>query len=279
MIPISMQLAEVLSPEIREGEYLGDDGLIRCAQCHGRRQLTVNIEGRLFCPRIQCSCQSVAYETQKQERKTAELRDRIQRNRTHGLPELVLRGYTFERDEGHTPDLIIKVRRYAENWEAMYQKGMGLLLWGDVGTGKSFAVGCIANYLLDRGISVMMTNFTKVLNALTNLQWGDRNQYIDELNRYDLLIIDDLGIERGTEYVLEQVYSIIDSRYRSGKPLIVTTNLTLQQMSQPQDVAHARIYDRVLERCVPIRVCGRNIRQANAAENMKLARELLCGND
>ena len=64
-----------------------------------------------------------------------------------------------------------------------------------------------------------------------------------------LLIIDDFGMERGTEYGLEQVYNVIDSRYRSGKPLIVTTNLTLDSLQNPQDTAHARIYDRLLEMC------------------------------
>ena len=50
-----------------------------------------------------------------------------------------------------------------------------------------------------------------------------------------LLILDDFGMERGTEYGLEQVYSVIDSRYRSGKPLIATTNLTLEELQHPQD--------------------------------------------
>lgn len=277
MIPISMHMAEVLAPKMREGEYLGNDGLIRCGQCHGPRQLTVTVEGRTFHPRALCPCQSAAEDARERERKAMELRDKIQRNRSLGLPEPLHREYTFDRDKGHNPELMAKARRYAENWEQMYPKGMGLLIWGDVGTGKSFAAGCIANALLDQGVSVMMTNFSRILNALSSLQWGDRNQYIDNLNQYSLLIIDDLGIERGTEYVLEQVYSVIDSRYRSGKPLIVTTNLTLQQLNQPQDMAHSRIYDRVLERCVPIWVRGKNIRQENAGENMKMAKELLCG--
>ncbi len=59
-------------------------------------------------------------------------------------------------------------------------------------------------------------------------------------------------MERGTEYALEQIYNIVDSRYRSRKPLIVTTNLTLDEIRHPQDTAHARIYDRLLEMCVPI---------------------------
>ena len=276
MIPISMQLTEMLAPKMREDEYLGDDGLIRCVQCHTPRQITVNVDGRVFRPRVLCACQNAAQEQREQERKAQELRDKIQRNRSIGLPEPLHREYTFDRDKGCNPELMDKARRYADSWEQMYPKGMGLLLWGDVGTGKSFAAGCIANALLDKGVSVLMTNFNRILNALSGLQWGDRNQYIDDLNQYSLLIIDDLGIERGTEYVLEQVYSVIDSRYRSGKPLIVTTNLTLQQLRESQDTAHARIYDRVLERCVPIWVRGRNIRQENAGENMKIAKELLC---
>lgn len=279
MIPISMPLNEMLVPKLSESEYLGDDGLIHCGRCHGRRQLVVTVDGMIYYPRALCPCQRAALEAREREQKALEQRDRIQRNRSLGLQEPMLRGYTFRLDKGYDPELMEKMHRYVANWEQMYQRGMGLLLWGDVGTGKSYAAGCIANALLDQGVSVMMTNFSRILNALSSLQWGDRNRYIEDLNQYSLLIIDDLGIERSTEYVLEQVYSVIDSRYRSGKPLIVTTNLTLQQMREPQDVAHARIYDRVLERCVPIWVRGDNIRRENAGENMKIAKELLCANN
>ena len=277
MIALPMHLQAMLAPTLRAGEYIGEDGLIHCTSYHGRRQAIVTVGDRRIYPRVLCACQSAAEDARKQTEKAVELRDKIQRNRAIGLPEPQHRAYTFELDQGYNPELMGKARRYAENWEQMYGKGMGLLIWGDVGTGKSFAAGCIANALLDRGISVMMTNFSRILNALSSLQWGDRNQYIDNLNQYSLLVIDNLGIERGTEYVLEQAYSVIDSRYRSGKPLIVTTNLPLQQLREPQDVAHARIYDRVLERCVPIWARGKNIRQENAADNMKMAKELLCG--
>ena len=70
------------------------------------------------------------------------------------------------------------------------------------------------------------------------------------------MILDDFGMERGTEYGLEQIYAVIDGRYRSGKPLIATTNLTLQELKNPQDTAHARIYDRLLEMCVPVQFKG-----------------------
>ena len=83
-------------------------------------------------------------------------------------------------------------------------------------------------------------------------------------------------MERNSEYALEQVFNIVDSRYRSRKPLIVTTNLTLDELKHPADLVHARIYDRVLERCVPLKINNRNIRAMNAAERIAHARYVLC---
>ena len=88
--------------------------------------------------------------------------------------------------------------------------------------------------LLDKGIPILMTNFSRILNTLTGIYSDDRNQFIDSFNKYSLLIIDDLGIERSSEFALEQVFNVIDSRYRSKKPLIVTTNLTLDELKHPK---------------------------------------------
>lgn len=90
-----------------------------------------------------------------------------------------------------------------------------------------------------------------------------------------LLIIDDFGMERGTEYALEQIYNIVDSRYRSRKPLIVTTNLTLDEIRHPQDTAHARIYDRLLEMCVPVSCIGVSLRKENALEKLERLKILI----
>ena len=72
-----------------------------------------------------------------------------------------------------------------------------------------------------------MTNFSKILNQMGAMYSDERYRYIASFNRFSLLIIDDLGIERNTEYALEQVYAVIDERYKTGLPLIITTNLTI----------------------------------------------------
>lgn len=127
---------------------------------------------------------------------------------------------------------------------------------------------------MEQEISVRMTNFSAILNDLT-ASFEGRNEYIERLCRFPLLILDDFGMERGTEYGLEQVYNVIDSRYRSRKPLIVTTNLSLTELQNPQDTAHARIYDRVLEMCLPILFTGENFRKETAQTKLNGLKELL----
>ncbi len=179
--------------------------------------------------------------------------------------------WTFENDNGRNP-LISKAKTYAEKWSDMLSKNIGLLLWGEVGTGKTYFAACIANALVENYVSVKMTNFSTILNDL--FYENDKNQYIDRLNNHSLLIIDDLGIERDTEYALEQVYNIIDARYKSNKPLIVTTNLTITEIKNPVDTAHKRIYDRVLEMCVPVKFDGENFRQQKATEKMEVIKTI-----
>lgn len=127
---------------------------------------------------------------------------------------------------------------------------------------------------MEKEVPVRMTNFASVLNDLTSSFEG-RNEYIAQLCRSPLLIIDDFGMERGTEYGLEQVYNVIDSRYRSRRPLIVTTNIPLHDLQHPQDTPHARIYDRLLEMCAPIRFSGENFRKATAQDKLARLKNLI----
>ena len=90
-----------------------------------------------------------------------------------------------------------------------------------------------------------------------------------------LLILDDLGAERNTSYGKECVFDVVNRRLLSGKSMIITTNITLSAMQKATDLDDHRIYDRILEVCVPILFNGENFRKGNAAENLKKAAELL----
>lgn len=263
------------SRPLAEDEYIDKtSGLVYCKKCHTPRQASIELGGTVFHPYCICQCQSEACELELAKEKQLQEQQRIARLKANGLQDASLRQFTFANDTGINPEMQ-KAHSYVEHWAEMKATATGLLLWGNVGTGKSFFAGCIANALLDRGVPVLMTNFSRILNALTGMFSDDRNKYIDSLNHYSLLIIDDLGMERGTEYALEQVFNVIDARLRSNLPLIVTTNLTLDEWKHPSDLAHERIYSRVLERCIPLKINNQNIRQMKAQENFTRTKQLL----
>ncbi len=276
MIPICTEIEDLIHPaQLREDEYMDESGLIYCSKCRTPRQKRIEAAGKRIEPRCMCACQTADYEQREKERKHREFLDMVAKNRSVGLPDPELRKHTFENDLGYNPNQIEMAKQYVQNWEEFLESASGLLLWGNVGTGKSFIAGCIANALLDKGVPVIMTNFARLLNKLTDMYSGDRNAYIDSFNRYPLMIIDDLGIERNSEFAREQVFSVIDSRYRSQLPMIVTTNLSLKKLKYPEDMARARIYDRVLERCMPVRVNEQNIRDLNKEANLERMKRLL----
>jgi len=275
MKSISTTLENFFQPiQLREDEYL-DDGLIYCLKCGTLRQRPIEVFGKLYKPRCMCTCQAEAFEQREQERRHREFLDRVAKNRSMGLPDPELRKCTFENSLGYNQHQIRIAMKYVQNWDEFYGRSQGLIFWGDTGTGKSYLASAIGNALIDQGVSVLVTNFSRILNKLTDMYSSERNSYIDSLNAYPLLIIDDLGVERNSEFAREQVFNVIDSRYRTQLPMIVTTNLTIKELKSPADLGRKRIYDRILERCMPVRVNGQNIRELNAAMNLRRAKELL----
>ena len=260
--------------KLEPGDYTGADGLLYCGKCRTPKQFRMDkppLEGRLLpCP---CQCEQERIDRETAEQEARHHRQIVADLKRRGFTDPAMCDWTFANDNGKCPQMK-HAHFYVEHWDTMLAENIGYLLWGGVGTGKSYFAGCIANALIEREITVRMTNFALILNDLT-ASFEGRNEYISRLGRALLLIIDDFGMERGTEYGLEQVYNVIDSHYRSKKPLIVTTNIPLQDLQHPQDTAHARIYDRLLEMCAPIRFSGENFRKATAQDKLAQLKNLM----
>lgn len=250
------------------------DGLLYCGSCHTPKQKRLEIPNfPIQTVSVLCECQNEAAQRKKEAQKKQEDLIKIQRQKSYCIHDKALRNWTFENDDGSNNQMM-KAKQYVEKWHEMKRNNVGLLLWGSVGSGKTYFAACIANALLEQQVSVMMTSFPKILNALNNMYNSDRNQYIQDLNRYSLLVIDDFGVERSSEYAIEQITHIIDTRSKSEKPLIVTTNLHLDQIREAPIVEHRRIYSRIQEMCMPIQFIGDDLRIAKAEQKMKLAKEL-----
>ena len=184
-----------------------------------------------------------------------------------------LYGYKFENDNGSVPQMK-EARAYVENWHKMRSESLGLLFWGLTGNGKTFAAACIANALIEQLVDVRMCTFETILNHLPGMTAREKDDYLKSFRTCDLLILDDFGMERRTDYAREQIFGIIDGRYLAKKPTISTTNLSLQELKDPWDITEKRIFDRILEMCIPVCFDGESLRLAKAKENLKLYKQL-----
>ena len=246
-----------------DSEYIGEDGLLHCAICHKRTERIVNIPSLGIESKVRCICDCKrkeldAYEDQRRQ-------EELDRQRRICFAETNMANWNFQNDDRRNANLSNAMKNYVKNFTEFRRDGKGLLLYGTVGTGKTYFAACIANALIDGGYSVLMTNFARLTNKIQGMFEG-KQEFIDSLNRYTLLIIDDLGAERKSEFMQEMVFNIIDSRYRSGLPFIITTNLTADEIKKPQDVSYSRIYDRILERCFPVEVSGMSRRRQNVID-------------
>ena len=88
-------------------------------------------------------------------------------------------------------------------------------------------------------------------------------------------MFDDLGAERDSDYALEKVYGIVDARYRKQLPMIVTTNLPMEQMKGEEDIRYRRIYDRIFENCYPMQFTGPSWRRVEATRRFSEMSSLL----
>ena len=251
------------------------DGLLYCGKCHTKKQTYFNACGKSI--KVPCMCQCVQEEKEKanlafnQEKKECAIQE--QKNRM--LQDTMLLNATFENDLYPDSKVMRYARRYVDKWEEFYNGHVGLCLYGDAGCGKTFAAACIANALIDKGVSVLMTNFSKIVKGMPDLFNGNQNAYFTDINRNKLLIIDDLGIERDTPYMVEQVYTIIDERYKNKQPVILTTNLSWDRdIVTEKEIGRKRIYDRIKEMCIPLYVEGGSKRDSKNKDKINKAREL-----
>ena len=203
-----------------------------------------------------CKCE-------KQKIKQREERERkflIEEKRIFCFDDPESQNHTFANDDGKNQSVTRIAKKYVEKFTELKFGGKGILFYGSVGTGKSYIASCIANALIDKGYTVKMTNFAKIIKRMQG-KFEGRQEYLDSLNKCELLIIDDLGIERQSEFAQEVVFDVIDSRYKTGLPMIVTTNLLPNDFKAPNNVTKSRIYDRILEKCFPVEVKGANRRR------------------
>ncbi|HEX4733436.1 MAG TPA: ATP-binding protein [Thermoleophilaceae bacterium] len=185
-----------------------------------------------------------------------------------GIPKR-FRGVGFDRQPiaDMDPALTREIRQFVRDINGNLDKGRGLWLFGDVGTGKTSLAMLVSKAALDAGRSVAIYSMPRLLSGIKET-YEDRSEqsYMELFERVvgvDLLHIDDLGAEKRTDWVLEQLYSIINERWQEQRSIIVTTNLF--DVDELRDQIGPRTVSRLHEMCDLIPIMGRDRRMQQDA--------------
>lgn len=243
-------MQSVLPSVDSEDTYTESDGLKYCRKCKTPRQFRMTGDkGKVYVLPRRCDCQEAEYQKQEAALKEQDEKRKIEKLARYAFPAKSMREKTFANDDGRFGQAEVeKAKNYVRRFQEENGKlDYGLLFFGVPDSGKTYLSCCIANAVVDMGKRVIMRSTPQLL--------VDRDDgMLERMMSCDLLVLDDLGAERSTSYGQEYVYAVIDGRYSTQKPMIISTNLTRQELAQPADIMSQRIYNRVLEACLPVEV-------------------------
>jgi len=154
------------------------------------------------------------------------------------------------------------VSDYIEDLDERIAAGRGLWIEGDVGTGKTTLAMLVSKSAIEAGRSVAIYSLPRLLARIRRTYDADAGElsylgFFDRLASVDLLHIDDLGAEKRSDWVLEQLYAIVDERYATNRSIMVTTNLPLPELEQQ---IGPRTVSRLVEICDVVPVHGEDHR-------------------
>lgn len=267
------RLGSVDHVQAEPGDYIGDDGLLHCGVCNQAKEHKFAFNGH-FVP-CMCQCAKEALAREEAERQRQRELDRVQELASYSLVDEKFRESTFERFIAKTPaeQRVLRIcRNYVEHFHEMLDNNVGLIFYGGPGTGKTFSASCIANALMERRVPVLVTS---IVRLTANMFGDDLNELLFRMNTARLLVLDDFGAERNTDFKAEQIFTVIDARYAAKKPMIITTNLT--DFKTETDVRRRRVYDRIFEVCTPIKMDGESKRRAEGQKKRDSIRAILEG--
>jgi DNA replication protein DnaC len=193
---------------------------------------------------------------------------RISRARSRGVSSVIppkYRGVSFDRPPitELEPTVVSVVREYVDGLDDNLAAGRGLWLMGDVGTGKTSLAMLVSKTAIERGRSVAIYSLPRLLGRIRktyDAETGEQSydDFIDRLTTVDLLHVDDLGAEKSSDWVLEQLYAIVDARYQEERAMVVTTNLDEPAL---REQIGARTVSRLVEICGdPLPLFGDDLR-------------------
>jgi len=244
-----------------EGDFIDEDNYLCCGVCKKRKEFRRQFPFREtpFVVPALCDCGLAERARFEEEERQREERRRLDELASFSLIDSRFRESLFANfvETEHNTRALRIARNYVQNFDLMCNRNKGLILYGPTSTGKTYLAACIANELMGKGVPTLVTSIV----ALTRNNGEDLPKILRLMNNAKLLILDDYGAERFTEFKSEQIFDLIDTRYGSKKPMIITTNIPLTDLKKETDIRRKRVNTRILEVCHPVKMDGESWRE------------------
>ena len=261
--------------KLKEDEYLTPDGMVYCKKCNTSRiyVLPDGIHAMMF----RCECMQKQYREEKERQKREELlEDYYRRKHIAQIPERY-KNVLFKNSQitANNQKAYNIARNYLKDSQQMRKDNKGLYIYGPVGVGKTHLATCLCNELLLQGFGCLFTTMSELLSELHKsytLQGQVSGNLIQRVKKTDFLFIDDFGKEfvgredgqaKYDKMLERQVITIINARYNSNKPTIITSNYSKNALINELKLDPS-ITDKVNEMATRIiRMSGENFRIIN----------------
>ena len=262
-MPNTINLLETLN---EDEEYIKDD-IIYCKKCNTPR-MCMGFNRMVRCI---CECQAQARDRElelSRQKEKQRIVDKIKRTSLLGDKYKNVTFANTDKTNNEFIKIFNRCEKYCEVAREVLDRGIGIYLFGNKGTGKSHLTACMANELMDNYYSVLYTNFSEISKYIrgtfcrTNETEYD---FLERLTSIDFLFIDDFGTELVTKnnedlWLQEKVFEVINKRYNNNKPIIFTSNYSLRQLIEERGLADKTI-DRINEMCEVMKLEGTSYRR------------------
>lgn len=248
------------------------DGLLYCGKCNTPKQKYVATFKKNM--PIMCDCKKEEIKQQEDDFKKLKKKNEIRSLRESCLMGEKYRSATFDNTETkHSTEFAViynRCKKYCTVADAVLSNGTGIYLFGTNGTGKSWLTACMGNELMNNFYTVLYTNFADISKKILTTN----EDFINRLAKIDFLFVDDFGTEKvvnGNEdkWLQEIVFEVINKRYIENKPIIFTSNYSLQELIKDRGMAK-RTVDRIMEMCEVMRLDGVSYRVTKMKQREKL---------
>lgn len=259
-------LTKAMLATLNEAEEYVKDNEIYCKTCNTPRTSFAFTQK----VRVRCECQMRAWEKKEQELKEFEMKERIKKLKEASLLGKKYTSVSFENTDTTNTEfakIFGRCKRYCEVVDQVLDRGLGIYMYGNAGTGKTRLTACMANELMDKGYVVVFTNFSEISKKI-RLSYENKGVseagIMEKLLNADFLFIDDLGTEmlvkdNQDKWIQQKIYEVINGRYNNNRPIVITSNHSLSELMNNRGLS-PKTLDRIVEMCEPMKLEGQSYR-------------------